>query len=189
MTVWISCAISDSSCLSLHHHLFPRTDQSRLDPALIWEIHIAKAAARWPRGWHCHHLVMTTTAGVAQTHIAVFEDTSVLDRRTFCVCHLIVMSSTLDGKLLVIPGLLCKCAKIWTVESITRKKLQAYYSSSFVFAFHTFKSLNSFSSCFLCYPTDPLLSSSSFLCSSTDLLLECAAADAHTAKIWMDYRI
>lgn len=79
MAVWISCAISDCSRLSLHHHhhhhrVFPRTDQDRLDPALIWEIHIAKAAAVWPRGWQWHHLVMTTTSGVAQTLIIVFED-------------------------------------------------------------------------------------------------------------------
>lgn len=67
----ISCAISVSSGSSLHHHhhrqhLFPRTDQCRLEPALIWGIHIAEAAAGRPRGWHCRHLVMTTTAGVAQ---------------------------------------------------------------------------------------------------------------------------
>lgn len=83
--IGISCAIYDSSCLSPHHRLFPRTNQSRLVPALIWEIHIAEAAAGWPRGWHCHHLVMTTTAGVAQILIIAFEDTSVLDRSTFCL--------------------------------------------------------------------------------------------------------
>lgn len=35
IAVWISCAVSVSSCLSLHRHLFPRTDQCRLGPALI----------------------------------------------------------------------------------------------------------------------------------------------------------
>lgn len=127
MAAWISRAISDSSCLSLHHHLFPRKDQSRLEPALIWEIHTAKAAAGWPRGWHRCHLVMTTTAGAAQARIIVCEDTSVLDRSTFFVCHVLVTSITLDGKLLVIPGLLCKRVP-----------------SSQTFALHTFKSCNSF---------------------------------------------
>ncbi len=112
MAVWISCAVSDLSLLSLHHHnhhhhrLVPRTDQSRLEPALIWEIHIAEAAAGWPRGWHCRHLVMTTTSGLAQTRV-MFEDTRALDRSIFSVCHGVVMSITLDGKLLLVAGLLC----------------------------------------------------------------------------------
>lgn len=42
---------------------------------------------------------------------------------------------------------------------------------------------------FPCHPTDPLLSSSSLISSSADPLLECAAADARRAKIWMDYSI
>lgn len=102
------------------------------------------------------------------------------------------MSISLDGKPFVILCLMCKsvpmhCVKIWFVESITRQKpipWPAFYSSSFIFALNTFKSLNSFLIifCAILQSEDPLLASSSFLTSSTNPLLEYAVADAPRAK-------
>lgn len=153
--------------VSLHYHPFPRIDQGRLEPALIWEIHTAKAAAGRPRGWHCHHLVMTTTSGVAKTHIPVFECSGSFH----FLCHRKVMM-TLDGKACTRFNMLA-CGiplyKIWLIDPIQKVPLLP----TFIFLHYLY---------FTAISTDPL--------PLVPLVFGvCAVADAPKAKIWMDYRL
>lgn len=86
----INCAVSDCGRPSLHHRhrVFPRTDHGRLDAALIWEVHIAGAAAARPRGWRQRHLVMTAASGVARTLVGGFHGRrALLDCSALCFCQ------------------------------------------------------------------------------------------------------